>query len=564
MVNRFFVGVIIVCAAFGQDKQDPKLASVRGQVVSATNAEPLRKANVTLVPASPRPATFSDMYSATTDGSGDFEIANVAPGRYRFGARKNGFLPGAYRPDEKSTAGTLLILSEGQSLKDVLFRLTPASAIIGRITDESGEPVPGVEIQALLKVDKAALGDEERMLLSGQLLPIGRSVTNDLGEYRVYGLPPGEYYVSAIDSGIPGLTEYSLRSGGFGFSREALNQETHPPVYFPGVARPEEAQLVSIKAGQDAHADVVLRPSKAGMISGRVLAQDGKPAASVSVSLRPKALPNRFSSLTYRATTDEKGHFEISNVPDGAYTVQAWLMGEDEASRLSAQQQAQLAENGKATVELRLSKGIEVSGRVVGDASLVFEQQFERRIRVWIRSTSDDVEGWSVGEVKKDGTFKTYGELPPGEYSVNVTNLPEGWYVKAIAAGNQDVLEAGLNITSASPDLGISLVRGAAHLEGSVTDGGSLVGGARVRLQPQKASQFRKDLQSETRTDQHGSFAFKNVAPDAYRVIADMADEQQVLTGSADAVDKRGETSVTVGTAETKRIQVALKAATNR
>src|SRR5215469_10232788 len=127
MVNRFFVGVIIVCAAFGQNKQDPKLASVRGQVVSATNAEPLRKANVTLVPASPRPATFSDMYSATTDGSGDFEIANVAPGRYRFGARKNGFLPGAYRPDEKSTAGTLLILSEGQSLKDVLFRLTPAS-----------------------------------------------------------------------------------------------------------------------------------------------------------------------------------------------------------------------------------------------------------------------------------------------------------------------------------------------------------------------------------------------------------------------------------------------------
>lgn len=560
MATRLFLFVTIACAAaFPQDRQAPKLASVQGRVVSATSAEPLRKASVTLSPGATRTSASPRIYSATTDASGNFEITNVPAGRYRFRARKNGYLQGNYKPDANSTAGTFLFLEDGQQIKNVLFRLTPAGAVVGRITDESGDPVSGVEVSALLKVNQSALSDEERTRIQGQLLPVGSAVTNDLGEYRIYGLPPGNFYISAIDSGLPELTEHQLRGGAFSFDQDDLAGAVHPPVYFPGVPSANEAQIVALKGGEEARADVVLRPSKAGTVSGRVLAQDGKPAQDVRVLLRPKEFASLFSSMQYTGTTDPQGKFAISNVADGAYIAEAWSQSDANAPRLTAHAPVQLTEHASVSVELRLSKGAEISGAIVAGSPLTFGQKFERSTMVWIRSVDDAEDAWGAGQVNKDGAFKVQGDLREGTYAVKVTNLPDGWYVNSISAGDQDVMSSGLKLTPASSmALRIGVVQGAAVLEGTVLVDGSPVGGARLRLQPETDAKFREDMRAESRTDQQGSFVIKNVVPGAYKVIADTADDEAILTGEEDVNQSRAETSVTLNTGERKRIQLSL------
>jgi hypothetical protein len=65
-------------------------------------------------------------------------------------------------------------------------------------------------------------------------------------------------------------------------------------------------------------------------------------------------------------------------------------------------------------------------------------------------------------------------------------------------------------------------------------------------------------MEAETRTDQQGSFVFKNVVPGAYIVMADTADDEQVVTGDTDENGESGEEPVTLRTAEKKHMQLSL------
>src|SRR5436305_6299474 len=92
--------------------------------------------------------------------------------------------------------GLLMELTAGTDLRDVMFRLTPAAVVVGRITDENGEPAAGVEVEALVEGKDDSFPDT-------LVVPIKKAITNDLGEYRLYALPPGEYFLAAIDTGMP-------------------------------------------------------------------------------------------------------------------------------------------------------------------------------------------------------------------------------------------------------------------------------------------------------------------------------------------------------------------------
>ena len=87
-----------------------------------------------------------------------------------------------------------------------------------------------------------------------QLVPAGAAQTDDRGEYRVWGLNPGEYYVSAIarnprrpgrprvrGAGGTGRARRLSSRGGVARSRpptgpDDLAQEAYAPTYFPGVS----------------------------------------------------------------------------------------------------------------------------------------------------------------------------------------------------------------------------------------------------------------------------------------------------------------------------------------
>src|SRR5260370_364231 len=196
----------------------PELCTVSGQVLSDATGEPLRSARLVLIQSerSEKPRSFKGI----SDNKGQFSINGILPGRYRFFASHNGYVPESYRPEGASRSGALLELIPGQKQSKVLFRLTQTAAIVGRITDEDGEPVSGVEVEAVIARSKAAPAedqDESLLVPRLELIPSPMPVTNDLGEYRLYSLPPGQYYIAAIDSGMPDLTEAALRGRAFGF-----------------------------------------------------------------------------------------------------------------------------------------------------------------------------------------------------------------------------------------------------------------------------------------------------------------------------------------------------------
>ena len=72
----------------------------------------------------------------------------------------------------------------------------PASST-GRIVDEFNEPVAGVQ-----RVGRCAFRTRRA---SAALLPAALTMTNDIGEFRLFGLQPGAWYLAASANGIQWL-----------------------------------------------------------------------------------------------------------------------------------------------------------------------------------------------------------------------------------------------------------------------------------------------------------------------------------------------------------------------
>src|SRR4029453_6638061 len=118
--------------------------------------------------------------------------------------------------------------------------------------------------------------------------------TNDLGEYRLYWLTPGDHFVSAIPNsrrgglvqGNPGGFQRGGRGGNgnfFQFGGEdnpAAAEETYAATFYPGSIDPETAPPVRVAAASEVRGiDFVLRPTPTVKVSGRVIGMDIAPTA---------------------------------------------------------------------------------------------------------------------------------------------------------------------------------------------------------------------------------------------------------------------------------------------
>src|SRR5437868_2954511 len=119
---------------------------VGGRVVTAAEGSPLKSARVALVPEDSSSDTL--IYGATSDSDGHFFLKEVVPGRYRFFATRAGFVDQQYQA-KGTDGGAVLALKPGQKISDVLFSMTAAAVITGRVNNEDGEPMIRVQVVAL-------------------------------------------------------------------------------------------------------------------------------------------------------------------------------------------------------------------------------------------------------------------------------------------------------------------------------------------------------------------------------------------------------------------------------
>src|SRR5919197_3501676 len=162
-------------------------AVIAGRVVTADTGRPVKHARV-MVSAGGRQSR-----ATTTDEQGRFRITDLMGGSYTISASRTGFVDAVYGQRRPLQPGTPVTLADGQELATIDLRLVRGGVITGRVLDEDGEPLA----RALVTVQRYQYIRGER-----RLSPAGGDQSDDRGQYRVFGLPPGEYYVSATESGL--------------------------------------------------------------------------------------------------------------------------------------------------------------------------------------------------------------------------------------------------------------------------------------------------------------------------------------------------------------------------
>src|SRR5580692_11570526 len=308
---------------------DPaKLAacSVSGLVVKLEGSAPLPSSTVRLQSIDDHTRTVSGV----TDIGGRFEVKGIEPGRYRLRVIRNGYITQEYGQRTPNDPGAILALTPGQDLKELLFRLLPSAVIAGRIQNENGDALPWVRVSAL----RATYLRGKRTLSSEVTV-----VTNDLGEYRVFGLRPGRYFLSATYK--PGQrleaneeNEESEDAGKFGYV----------PTYFPGTPDPARATAFTIKTGDEIPSmDFLLEPTTVYSIRGRVnnFGSRRNPNGVILI-LEARSSGLGWSVPARQAIVDKPdGVFEIQNVLPGSYTLSAFLF--DEGRRYQARQSVDIS-----------------------------------------------------------------------------------------------------------------------------------------------------------------------------------------------------------------------------
>ena len=521
----------------------PPPCTVSGRVLTATDGAPLKSTWVVLKAA--HSGSHDQAFATTSDTDGHFTIRDVPAGRYEFFANHAGFVEQHYKagPDNK---GPLFSLTAGDKITDTVFRMIPAGVITGRVTDEDGEVMQRVKVIALrLPRSEDTDDDASARPQKRHLQTVSATQTDDRGMYRIFGLKPVDYYVKVDDSsasggGVPIQDEivWVKRTLGSGYS----------PTYYPGVTQFSQAQGISIKAGDEVQADVMLRKTKVVNIAGRVTGDHG-PAADAIVELH---LGDGDDYPFGRSDqTDEKGNFQFHNVPEGSYSITAYQR-EDGGRAYESRVREKLevgAENIDSLV-LSLGGGTTVQGRIRVDSSIPVD--FDR-VSVSLSPVEDEDSLGRHADIKKDGGFEIKS-VQDGDYALNLAGLENGTYVKSIRYGAEDVLEKGVQLErgGAPGKIEVVIASGVAELQGSVTDDDGPVIGAAVRLAPDPLTPYNRLRIRHTTTDQLGHFSWTDLAPGKYRVAAK-------LTVTPDSPPSKSEPqSVTINNNDHKAVQMNL------
>ncbi len=484
----------------------PEKSSIEGLVVKAATSEPLNKAWLTLRKLDGR----EPLHITSTDARGRFVLRDLEPGQYRLWVERKGYVRHEYGQRAANRPGTILTLAPGQHLRDVVLRMIPTGAISGQVYDEDGEPTAGVRVQALRYVYVRG---------HRQALQAAAAITNDLGDYRLYGLAPGRYYVSATYTPGPrtlgiGHAKVAGRTG------ESLPEEGYAPTYYPGTNNPNRAIPRQLNAGDDVRGvDFTLLPTRTVRVRGRVSSTViGRPGNGARIWLMPRESGMRGALFRNQTVVGgPQGAFELRGVTPGSYLLRAkWF---EEGRIYTARQALDVGNADIDGINLLLAPGADLRGRVRTEGNPQFKSA---GLRVLLEPRDDPEMGSASVSVKSDGTF-VLNNLGSNVYDVTLTGTPEDFYLKAARLGSDDVLERGLIVSSGPPPGSLELVLSSAgaRIEGSVLDGEQeAFSGATVVLVPETRHRDRSKLYQVTTTDQYGRFTLRGIPPGDYKLFA--------------------------------------------
>jgi protocatechuate 3,4-dioxygenase beta subunit len=492
--------------------EDVKPATIRGRIVALDTGRPLRRVQVRVSGEKVRRSI-----AAVTDPDGRYEVRNLAPGRYTIWVQKGGYVPVSYGQRGPHDPGRPVEVAAGQTLDRVDMRLPRGSVITGRVVDELGEPMSNVMISVL---QYRRIGGKRQLMQTG-----GGNSTNDIGQYRVFGLPPGAYYVAASNQGGMGFEDVDP-------SQEASDYE---PTFYPGTPDPAAAQPVNVTIGEEAVADIQLTPTRVHSVSGVAVDSAGKPITGGWVSLMRKGAMLR-GDMRGGTALDGEGSFSVHGLSAGTYILQVNEAGRMGGPRAPDQdfEVARLTVTvaGEDITGLRLAgtKGGVLRGRVVFEGGLPPTDTPRGSISCYPVD-----EEMAMGGMRMSGS--SFAEAAKGDLSWElknvfgpcvITSYVQGWMLKAVRAGGADLLEQPIDVPPQKPITDIELVftNRLTTVMGSVAGAdGAAVKDYAIIIFPEDETKWEQSRGMASRVrvaraDQDGTFKFRSLPPGDYLAVA--------------------------------------------
>jgi hypothetical protein len=490
-------------------------SSIEGTVVRLGTNEPIEDARVFLMKV---PADASASQELMTGRDGRFTFKDLAAGTYRLLLAANGFVRQEFGQRVLFGKGTPIEILENQARRGILVRMTPTGTVSGRMTDKENNPLSGVSVQ-LLRYGYNEHG--ERALRS-----FGKAQTNDLGEYRIYFISPGKYFLSVTET-----RDYIGRN---------QVRESYIPVFYPGVRNVGNASPIEISPGVERRGiDVTLqRQERPFVVRGRVVdSATGRPPENIGgLYLDSSDVSGVFDRSQNANPAYQDGVFEFRNVAPGRYVLSAMAYepGPRDRSDRIAQRRVgmvpvEVSNSDVTGIEVALHPGFTISGRIRQENS----SQPTTGLSSWNISTGGPPQGaefsplstalpsgWvpEFSSLNEDGTFQVLNVLP-GEYSFSIGWLQDQ-YIKEARFGGMDILNRPLRFTgSESGTLEVVLSPNMGAIEGKVVNQRlEEVAAAQVVLVPDQRE--RTTFFRAVTTDAKGRFNMPQVAPGEYTLFA--------------------------------------------
>ena len=487
------------------NREKPATSRLSGRVVAADTGRPLRGAIVHIVAASARNPNERQGLWVTSDAEGRWALADLQPGGFTVSVEKGGYLTLHYGQKRPFEPGKTIALTAGQSFDNADVVLPRAGVISGKLVDEFGDPVTGALVRAL----RYRYLDGQRQLTpiaDGMEAFLQGGVTDDLGNYRVYGLTPGDYYICAV----------------FVPRGESASHFGHPPTYFPGTPIAAEARRISLGMGQEAaNSNFNLSTARYATVSGTIVGSSGAPIGA-TVTLKSADATDLVALPSVSASG---GLFTIPNVAPGDYRIQVHTAGG------GAQNAAGVMEF--ATLPIAID-GQDVSGLVIATAPgasasgrVRFEGASEPPGRLYVRTLplTPGAPGYMMASagVNPDSTFEARGLT--GRQAFDVGTLPPGWFLKSVSHQGKDITDAGYDFKPGQNVSGIQIMlsQTATSLSGTAQDDEARpIADYTVVAFSADSSRwgFRTRFVRSVRPDQLGRFTLRGLPPDEYIVVA--------------------------------------------
>jgi hypothetical protein len=478
----------LAIASLAHANPPQKPGAVEGVVLNSVSGAPIKKAVVTLRSLLSR----NSGYQALSDLAGRFRFDNVTPGDYGLWAEAQGYVRNAGRFFAPSQA---VSVEEEKTIKDFSIRLEPLGTISGRVLDENGDPVPGAAADGL----RYSYSRE-----GARLAHRAMATTNDRGEYRLFDLEPGRWYLR--------VTKNMVQPSAKGRVHSVLAETNFLVTFYPGVEREAEAGSIEVAPGAEvSQVDVHLRKTRVYHIRGKVFDAGGQAAAKARV---------RIEGVGYVETRPD-GTFDVLGIPPGAYRTAGEIRGDH--LLVSAMQQVTIEDRDVNGVLLRLEPAATVRGTAQVEGDPARKLQLARVVLEPLGGMGEEARG----QIQSDGTF-AIPDVAPQTYRVMADRRPSGLYLKSMRLGDQDVSADGrIDVTPGGGVLALVFGNDSGTVEGTVQSAGPGPAPVIVTLAPAGPLAGRCDLVQTVDTQEPGaSFRLDNVAPGDYKVFAwELADE---------------------------------------